>query len=151
MIRDLGLAGSLGTSILALAAAIAVLWRPVHAIRRFVKTVSLATRAIHGEPEDPLRPGSGTPGLLARVDAIGNQGVTTAAAVTVIQHEVSLNGGGSIKDSVRRLETATAAIGERMTSARVDQIEQAAEIKSDIAGLARRLDNHIDTGKESPH
>ena len=125
--------GSVATAALAVVAGIGLLWRPVRTASHFFRQIAAMARAIHGVPEDPQRPGSGTSGLLMRVDAIGTLGAATAAAVAIIQHEVEHNAGGSIKDAVKRLEAATDAIGDRT-----------GEIKTDLATLATRLDHHID-------
>lgn len=61
--------------------------------------------------EDP-RPGlpEGRPGVLARIDRVESRVATVEAAVGDIRHEVSPNGGGSLKDSVVRLERNSAEL-----------------------------------------
>ena len=142
---DLDTLAAIATSLLAVGAAVGLAWKPVRAASQFFRTVAGMARAVHGVPEDPQRPGSGTPGLLARVDAIGTQGASTAAAVAVIQHEVEHNGGGSIKDAVKRLELSGADISARLSGADKARQDQTVELKTDIANLSTRLDHHIDT------
>lgn len=51
----------------------------------------------------------------------------------VIHHEVTPNGGGSIKDAVRRLEERQVSQGEQLDDA-----------NEQIQNVSRRLDRHID-------
>lgn len=142
---DIPSLGNVATAVIAMGGAAAILWKPVKVAARFFRMLGSVGRAVHGVLEDPQRPGSGSAGLLSRVDAIGAQGAATAAAVAVIQHEVQHNRGGSIKDAVKRLEEGQLAISERLGTAQTDRLSQTSEIKSDIATLSTRLDNHIDT------
>lgn len=85
--------------------AIVLLWRGLKKVSPWVKRVMLFLEDWFGEPErrDPVTGAvidPGRPGVMARLQTV--------------EHEVTTNHGGSMKDAVKRIETAQARTDEQV-------------------------------------
>ena len=99
-------AGEIFTSLVAVGGVLTLLYAKVWPfIRRLVQLVN----DLLGEDPRPGLP-DGRLGLLTRIDRVESRVATVEAAVGDIRNEVSPNGGGSLKDSVLRLERNSAEL-----------------------------------------
>lgn len=104
-------AGEIFTSLVAIGGVLTLLYAKVWP---FIRKVVQLVNDLVGEDPRPGLP-EGRPGVLARIDRIESRMATVEVRVGDIHHEVSPNGGGSIKDIVTRTE-GIATRAERNTA-----------------------------------
>lgn len=102
-------AGEIFTSLVAVGGVVTLLYAKVWPFIR--KAVQLVNDLLGEEP----RPGlpEGRLGVLERMDRMDKRIAAVESTVADIRHEVTPNGGGSLRDAVTRLERNSAEIAAR--------------------------------------